>query len=68
MERLLSEGANPPDERKEGDSNGYICGFIPILYIRLLPYRIVLCNFQGKKIAATTAIVTAVCKNRLFII
>lgn len=48
----LSEG-HPPDERKEGDTNGYICGLVPVLYIHCCPCGIVLYNLQGKKIAAT---------------
>ncbi len=29
---------NPPDERKEGDSNDYISGFLFVLYVRCCPY------------------------------
>ena len=45
-------GANPPDERKEGDANDYIHGVIPILYVHCSPRRIVLYNLRGKEIAA----------------
>ena len=50
-------GANPPDERKEGDADVcYIFGFDPDRYIHLCPCWIVLYNFQGNtKIAAITA-------------
>ena len=52
-------GADPPDERKEGDANDYIYGVVPVLYIHCSPRGIVLYDLSGKKIAATTAIVTA---------
>ena len=45
-------GANPPDERKEGDINGYIFGYNPILYIHCRSCRIVLYNLWEKEIAA----------------
>ena len=51
---LLFGGANPPDERKEGVANDYICGSIPILYLHCCPCWIVLHDLRGKtKIAAT---------------
>ena len=54
-------GTNPPDERKEGDANvGYIFGFNPDRYLHCRSRWIVLHNLREKKIAATTAIVTAV--------
>lgn len=52
----LFGGADPPDERKEGDADEcYILGFIPVLYICRCPRWIVLYNLSGKEIAATTA-------------
>ena len=36
-------------------ANGYICGFIPILFIHCSPCQSVLSDFQGQKIAAITA-------------
>ncbi|MBR5508762.1 MAG: hypothetical protein IKV59_01770, partial [Lachnospiraceae bacterium] len=53
----LNGGANPPDEREEGDADVcYIYGFVPVLYLHLYPCRIVLHDIQGKtKIAAITA-------------
>lgn len=30
---------SPPDERKEGDSNDYISGFIYVLYVHCCPYQ-----------------------------
>ena len=55
-------GTNPPDERKEGDANElcYISGFNPDRYLHCRSRWIVLHNLREKKIAATTAIVTAV--------
>lgn len=51
----FSEGLHiPPDERKEGGDNGYICGFIPISVTNCRSCRSVLSDFQGKEIAATT--------------
>lgn len=48
-------GANPPDERKEGDANVcYISGLGSDRYIHCRPRGIVLYNLRGKKIAATT--------------
>ena len=53
-------GANPPDERKEGDANErYIFGLVPVVALHCRPCQSVLSDFQGKEIAATTAIVTA---------
>ena len=53
-------GANPPDERKEGDANEcYIFGPVPVVALHCRPCQSVLSDFQGKEIAATTAIVTA---------
>lgn len=38
-------GANPPDERKEGDADdSYICGFVSVLHICRCPDKFVLCN------------------------
>ena len=49
-------GANPPDERKEGDANEhYILGFVPVVALHCCPCQSVLSDFQGKEIAATTA-------------
>ena len=50
-------GQNPPNQRgKEGDANVcYISGLSSDWNIHCCPYRIVLYNLQGKKIAATTA-------------
>lgn len=57
---LLRRG-DPPDERKEGDANvRYIFGFNPDRYLHCRSRWIVLHNLREKKIAATTAIVTAV--------
>ena len=54
-------GTNPPDERKEGDVNvRYIFGLDPDRYLHCRSRWIVLHNLREKKIAATTAIVTAV--------
>ena len=48
-------GANPPDERKEGDANVcYISGLSSDWNIHCSPCRIVLYNLSRKKIAATT--------------
>ena len=56
----LIGGANPPDERKEGDANErYIFGLVPVVTLHCCPCQSVLSDFQGKEIAATTAIVTA---------
>ena len=53
-------GANPPDERKEGDANVcYISGLSSEWNVHCSPCRIVLYNLSRKEIAATTAIVTA---------
>lgn len=46
------EGLIPPDERKEGDANGYIFRAYRVQYVHCYPYWIVLCNLKGKKIAA----------------
>ena len=52
---------DPPDERKEGDANVcYIFGLDPDRYLHCRSRWIVLHNLREKKIAATTAIVTAV--------
>ena len=49
----LFGGANPPDERKEGDANEcYIFGFIPVVAFHCRPCQSVLSDFQGKEIAA----------------
>ena len=50
----LFGGANPPDERKEGDANElrYISGSNPDWYIHCRSRRIVLYNLREKKIAA----------------
>ena len=49
-------GANPPDERKEGDANVYyISGLAPDWNVHCSPRGIVLYNLSGKEIAATTA-------------
>lgn len=46
--------------KERGVANGYIFGFIPVLYTIDCPCGSVLSDFQGqKKVAATTAIVTA---------
>ena len=53
-------GANPPDERKEGDANVcYISGLDSDWNIHCSPCKSALSDIQGKEIAATTAIVTA---------
>ena len=53
--------SNPPDERKKGDANvRYIFGFNPDRYLHCCSRWIMLHNLREKKIAATTAIVTAV--------
>ena len=50
-----SGGANPPDERKEGDANEcYIFGPVPVVALHCRPCQSVLSDFQGKEIAATT--------------
>ena len=51
---------NPPDVRKEGDANGYIFRAFSDRYLHCRSRWIVLHNLREKKIAATTAIVTAV--------
>ena len=56
----LLGGMNPPDERKEGDANGYIFKAFSVWYVHCRSRWIVLHNLREKKIAATTAIVTAV--------
>ena len=35
----LFGGADPPDERKEGDADDYISGFLFILYVHCCPYQ-----------------------------
>ena len=52
----LFGGANPPDEREEGDANVcYIFGSDPDRYLLGIPCRFVLYTLQGKtKIAAIT--------------
>ena len=48
-------GANPPDERKEGDANVcYISGLSSDWNIHCSPCKSALSDIQGKKIAATT--------------
>ena len=48
-------GANPPDERKEGDADEcYIFGLVPDWNVHCSPRGIVLYNLPGKEIAATT--------------
>ena len=48
-------GANPPDERKEGDANVcYISGLGSDWNIHCSPRGIVLYDLSGKEIAATT--------------
>ena len=48
-------GANPPDERKEGDANVcYISGPSSDWNIHCSPYKSALSDIQGKKVAATT--------------
>ena len=41
----LFGGANPPDERKEGDADDYISGFLFILYVHCCPYQSALSDF-----------------------
>lgn len=49
---------NPKEEG--GDGNDYISGFFLVLYVHCCPDKSDLSDFEGqKKIAATTAIVTA---------
>ena len=56
----LFGGATPPDERKEGDANEcYIFGLDPVVDFHCCSCWSLLWDFQGKEIAATTAIVTA---------
>ena len=46
-------GANPPDERKEGDADErYILGSDPVINIHCRSCQSVLSDFQGKEIAA----------------
>ena len=45
-------GANPPDERKEGDADGYIFGLDPDRYTHCIPDWSVLSDLPGKEIAA----------------
>ena len=48
-------GANPPDERKEGDANVcYISGLSSDWNIHCSPCKSALSDIQGKEIAATT--------------
>ena len=47
-------GANPPDERKEGDANDYISCFNSFFYVHCTPRGFVLYILPGKEIAATT--------------
>ena len=48
-------GANPPDERKEGDANVcYISGPSSDWNIHCSPCKSALSDIQGKKVAATT--------------
>ena len=48
-------GANPPDERKEGDANVcYISGLSSDWNIHCSPCKSALSDIQGKKVAATT--------------
>ena len=48
----LIGGANPPDERKEGDADGYIFGLDPDRYTHCIPDWSVLSDLPGKEIAA----------------
>ena len=51
----LFGGANPPDERKEGDANErYILGLVPVVDLHCCPCQSVLSDLQGKEIAAIT--------------
>ncbi len=48
----LIGGANPPDERKEGDANEcYIFGLVPAVALHCGPCQSVLSDFQGKEIS-----------------
>ena len=48
----LIGGANPPDERKEGDANErYIFGLVPVVTLHCCPCQSVLSDFQGKEIS-----------------
>ena len=48
-------GANPPDERKDGDANVcYISGPSSYWNIHCSPCKSALSDIQGKKVAATT--------------
>lgn len=49
----------PSGRKKGGIASDYIRGIFLVLYIHCRPCRSVLSDFQGQKIAATTAIVTA---------
>ena len=45
-------GANPPDERKEGDANEcYIFGLVPGVTFHCCPCQSVSSDFQGKEIS-----------------
>ena len=45
-------GANPPDEREEGDANEcYIFGPVPVVDFHCRPCQSVLSDFQGKEIS-----------------
>ena len=48
----LIGGANPPDERKEGDANErYIFGLVPVVTLHCCPCQSGLSDFQGKEIS-----------------
>ena len=48
----LIGGANPPDERKEGDANErYIFGLVPVVTLHCCPCQSVSSDFQGKEIS-----------------
>ena len=47
-----SEGL-PSGRKKGGIANDYIPGLVLVLYVHCLPYRSVVSDFQGKKVAAT---------------
>ena len=48
----LFGGANPPDERKEGDANEcYIFGLVPDVTFHCCPCQSVSSDFQGKEIS-----------------
>ena len=71
-ETMEPKAADPPlpegltlrnPEEEGGDGDDYISGFFLVLYIHCCPDKSDLPDFEGQKeIAATTAIVTAVCK------